>query len=308
MTYLQRIETHLASRPGLCDDCLARELRIRSRQQVRSICTKSRNIQGANETCCGCAKVKIVRSLAASPPLSSRCTIKSKKKKTANYVRESDLREKLNGAVVSALGIPEEDYYNDLNFDRLLLLKGGLARIHDIITLKLTLALVDWAVQRFKLGPVAREELRGRVNGTHPNTSGFDLICEDPNLIGEVKSCIPVNEGETFGAAQINGLTNDVRQMLGHPARGKQKKKLTKNTKVNRDKRDEAIKILGLYDSSEVRAATTKWRANLLKSKTWKSLHSFTILDLPEAGELSPHAVYLVYLTPSGRLAGKEEE
>lgn len=130
----------------------------------------------------------------------------------------------------------------------------------------------------------------------------------DHNIIGEVKGCIPVNLGSTFGAAQIKGLTNDVLQMLGEPPRGKDKTALSVKSKIYRPQRGEAFKFLGLYDSPEVRAATNTWKRNLLDSRTWR-LGASTIRDLPETGDLSPAAVYVVYLTPdhpAGAAAGSE--
>lgn len=137
------------------------------------------------------------------------------------------------------------------------------------------------------------------VSNIHPNASGFDLDSYDPNIIGEVKGCIPVNQGKTFGAAQLKGLTNDVLQMLGRPPSGKEEGTLSKAAKIHRTRRTEALKFLALYDSPEVKAAVNKWRQSLLRSRAWKGLDAFTILDLPESGQLTSDTVYLVYLTPS---------
>ncbi len=224
--------------------------------------------------------------------------VRTAKKKTQNYVREEDLQERFNESLIATLNLPRQNYYNRLNFDQVLRLKGGLARIHDIVTLKLTLALVDTIAQRFFLNNEARAALQRGVNATHPNCAGFDIDMEDPNLIAEVKGCIPMNAGNIFGAAQLKGLTNDVLQMLGQPAHGKTLTQLTKRAKINRLQRTEAIKLLGLYDSDSVRKAAKQWQQNLIRHAMWGALGSATIEDLPPTGDLSPDKVYLVYLKP----------
>lgn len=66
MTHLQRIEAHLASHPGLCDDCFARELEISRRQNVRTICARSHTIRRTNGTCRTCEKVRWRQHLMGS--------------------------------------------------------------------------------------------------------------------------------------------------------------------------------------------------------------------------------------------------
>lgn len=299
-THRERIETHLATRSDLCDDCLAYELKISRRQKVYAVCAKSATIHRADGKCIGCQKNKIVRSLSTSSGLaisSDPHTVKSKARKT-NYLREEDLQAKFNSSISRTLRIEANDYYSQLGFEELLLLKVGYARIHDIITLKLTWALVDWVGSHLDLSREAKRSLRDAINAIHPNASGFDLDSKDLNVIGEVKGCIPMNNSQAFGASQTRGLTNDVLQMLGRPAQGKDERKLSKTAKIRREHRGGALKFLGLYDSPNVRAATDRWKLNLLKSKSW-TLGQTAIRDLPKSGDLSSDAVYIVYLTPN---------
>ncbi len=231
--------------------------------------------------------------------MASSSRVKVGKLPKENYVREEDLRVRFNVSLIETLGVAPEDYYGRLDFDQLLRLKEGLARIHDIVTLKLTFALVERIAQSLELSGEANAVLLRKVNDAHPNASGFDVDWEEPNLIGEVKGCIPVNGGDVFGAAQLRGLTNDVLQMFGQVARGKEQDKLAKNNKINRPLRTEAIKLLGLYDSPAVRAAAQQWRQNLMRHDLWFPLASSSIEELPTTGDLSPNVVYLVYLKPA---------
>ncbi len=318
MTNQQRIEDFLQPKPsGWCDKCLSIELTITPTNQVNGICAKSQLICRSVGVCDGCGENRQINTFRPdsdpiSPPPRKP---KQAKTKVENYLREEDIKERINSTLVEALGIPAQDYYSQMGFCNLLLLKSGLARIHDIITLKLTLALVERMGQRFNLDEAALAKLRQSVSGIHPNAAGFDLDIKDPNLIGEVKGNIPVNKGSTFGADQLKGLRNDVLQMLGHPARANEKNEPSERAKINRAGRDKAIKVLGLYDSPEVRAATDKWRKSLMASPAWKPLSVFSIQELPETGNLSPDIVYLIYLTPkhgidpiTSSLATKENE
>jgi len=108
-----------------------------------------------------------------------------------------------------------------------------------------------------------------------------------------------MNGGNTFGAAQLRGMTNDVLQMLGRTAQGKVLTQLAKRANINRLHRTEAIKLLGLYDSPAVRTAAHQWHKNLVRHLIWQDLPPDTIEDLPTTGELRPEKVYVVYLQPA---------
>lgn len=301
MTHRERILNHLKQCPGLCDGCLATALEFQQTQAVQGICSKAGSgVSRTKGICAACVKDRLLNGLGDSPAtlMPSTSHVKANKPPKENYVREEDLRVRFNASLIETLGVALEDYYGRLDFDQMLRLKEGLARIHDIVTLKLTTALVERIFQRFGLTGETRAEMHKKVNATHPNTSGFDVDWKEPNLIGEVKGCIPVNGGNVFGAAQLRGLTNDVVQMLGQVARGKEQDKLATNNKINRPLRTEAIKLLGLYDSPAVRAAAQQWRQNLMRHALWLPLASSSIEELPTTGDLSPNIVYLVYLKP----------
>jgi len=147
MTHFERIQHHLTSQPGSCDACLSDKLNIHLRQTVNSVtCLKAGwGISRALGVCLACGKTKVVNSLGNTTASDSKHDnpVKTAKQKTQNYVREDDLQERFNESLIATLGLPRENYYSRLDFDQLLKLKGGLARIHDIVTLKLTLALAD---------------------------------------------------------------------------------------------------------------------------------------------------------------------
>jgi hypothetical protein len=300
MTHREGIHSHLSERPGLCDDCVTSNLRISRRQIVYRLCSNNPAIRRSRGTCVDCKRSKIVSTVQSAPTADRSPTNPTPRprKNAVRYLREEYLRTRFNQSIATTLSIASDDYYGRLSFSGLLKLKEGYARIHDIITLKLTQALVARVGDRLRLGRHEVEAMGHAVNIIHPNASGFDLDCRTPNIIGEVKGCIPVNQGNSFGAAQVKSLTYDVLQMRGVRPQGKQGTAVSVKSKINRTERKEATKFLGLYASSEVRAAAGKWRRNLVKSDVWKSLSPFSIEELPDTGALSPDTIYIIYLSP----------
>lgn len=304
MNQIQRIRSHLADLPGLCDDCLSKALGIHPRQTVNAQCRKSGSgVCRAHSICSACKVEKLVNDLCGTIISTMPANSAKRSPKTAQpshlYRREEVLRLRLNNSLCSALNLPKQDYYGQLSLNGLLVLKECLARVHDVITLKLTLALVNWLAQRFGLTPEHKDALQAQVNQQHPNAAGFDLDCADLNLVAEVKGNIPVNGKKRFGSAQITGLNNDVLHMLGKPPLGKELERMRSNSKVKREGLNSAIKLLCLCDTPEVRAAASNWSLNLMAQAEWKHLGAERIQEIPAAGKLSAQTVYLVYLAPT---------
>ena len=306
MTHRHNIVSYLNDHPNICDDCIARELEISYRQTVNRICSTTTALTYLRGKCRLCGNLKKIRTLRIldeigdSKPTKTKMSAKARKRP---IVREEDLQSKFNAAITEVLGISEEDYYSRLDFDGLLRLKAALARVHDIVTLKLTFALAEWIARRWDLNEPATAALRFAINEVAPNASGFDFDSPNLNIIGEVKGMIPMNAGERFGSAQLKSLTSDVLQLLGKPALGKTQGELSVRHKTKRPNRDTAIKLIGVYDSPNVRVAAQDWRSRLMASKLWKGLEAHSIQDAPiDAGfslqTLSAQDVYLVYLKP----------
>jgi hypothetical protein len=212
--------------------------------------------------------------------------------------RSQDLRVQLNEVLISVFKLEARDHVGSLSFDQLLKLKQCLARIHDTVTLRLTFELVNWIAERFHFESDQRAALWKQVDDQSANSSGFDLRWGNPPIIAEVKGCIPVNSGQVFGAAQVKGMTNDVRQMLGLPAIGKTKEQLSPRSKVLNPNNSKAIKLLALYDSPEVRKATAHWKQSLESQAWFKALTPrCSLQDAPDEGQPDDATkVYLVYL------------
>ena len=220
------------------------------------------------------------------------------KKSQSKVPTEVNLRARFNEAIIRSLDLPPIDYSSRLDFARLLIMKSGLSRLNDIITIKLTAALAARIATRLKLTDLQRKAIEDKISRTNPNESGFDLDCGDPNFIGEVKSNIPINESDKFGSAQFDNLTNDVLQMCGHPPIGMKLEELSKKSKVNRLSRDKALKFIGLYNSDAIKTAVVRWLDKLDRDTKLQKHPQMRIQEVPEEGGLSADVVYLVYLNP----------
>jgi hypothetical protein len=202
---------------------------------------------------------------------------------------------RFNAAISSILRIESKDYYSQLTLSDFMTFKAALARVHDIVTLKLSAAMGVWICDHFSLTASEKTGILDRIDSAHPNASGFDIDCVEPNVIAEVKGNFPMNAGNRFGAAQLRGLTNDVFGMLGLASLGKDEDELKR--KLSRPARAQAHKFLGLIDSREVRDAASSWMGSLNRSYKMTA-HGYLVVDEPQSGPAPRRtdAVYVVYL------------
>lgn len=159
------------------------------------------------------------------------------------YSREKELLARLNRFFVEEFDLPPKDYAEALNFLSLLNLKSVLSDINNTITLKLSLGLVDWISEKFKLGDATVAELRRSILGSKPNSNGFDVCLGYPiAFVAEVKCNIPINGGNKYGAQQRHGIVTDINALL----HGKRKASIAPQN---------ALKILAFLDMPAIRAA-----------------------------------------------------
>ena len=124
--------------------------------------------------------------------------------------RRAVLKDKINRHLSSLTKI-EKDYFSSLEEADLLKLKSVLTDINNVLTLKLTLKAADWLGKIFKIRKAILTDIIIDIDKQKPNTAGFDICINAPNkIIGEVKCVVPVNDGASYGAAQWNGILDDV--------------------------------------------------------------------------------------------------
>jgi len=194
------------------------------------------------------------------------------------YDREVALKTAFNRAVASLLGVEEKDYYSKLATDQIISLKTVLSDINNLITLRLAFSLASWICDRFNVSEGERKQILDIIKSSKPNTNGYDIELSVPNIIAEIKCNIPINAGRVYGSAQQNGLRKDIEGLLA----GKSK---------SSKKADKSTKLLGLYDTPEVRAATEHFVKNLpanLKQKL--------IIDPEQGNVLGNQHVYIVFV------------
>lgn len=94
------------------------------------------------------------------------------------FSREDSLRERLNAFLCETFDFPVRDYYSTLDAEAILGLKSALADINNILTLKVTMAFVDWLCERLGLDASIRCEWRSSL----PSRTPMDLTSPSDHL------------------------------------------------------------------------------------------------------------------------------
>lgn len=131
----------------------------------------------------------------------------------AKYQRTEDLSRKLNKFLTGLTG-KNEDFYSRMSPDEIIELKAALANINNILTLKTTAAFANWLSNSIHLTPSEHKLLTDQVEETKPNTNGYDIELPDKHIIAEIKSIVPINNGNYYGAAQRNSILDDARKLV----------------------------------------------------------------------------------------------
>lgn len=137
--------------------------------------------------------------------------------------RENELQEQLDSFFKNRFGII--GFYEKLTCADFVGLKKILSCINNVITLLATKAFVHRLYADGRISQKDQATIWDDVNGQHANTNGYDVRYDFPGkkpvdgIIAEVKCNIPVN-GNSFGAAQIEGIEEDVEHLLHGKKKG----------------------------------------------------------------------------------------
>ncbi len=127
--------------------------------------------------------------------------------------RNKDLKNRINTHLTKLTG-ERVDFYSKMTQLDFIELKTVLADIHNVLTFKTTISAANWLNKCFKFDKKLRTEILATIDKTKPNTKGFDILISEPyKIIAEVKCISPVNNGETFGAAQWNSILDDFHKL-----------------------------------------------------------------------------------------------
>lgn len=196
------------------------------------------------------------------------------------FSREEKLRKRLNAFLAQSLCLPEQDYYASLTAKGILELKSVLADINNILTLKVSLAFVDWVAARLELPTEIKHTLRATVLEASPNANGFDVWLSYPiPFIAEVKCNVPINRSSRYGAAQRQGIEKDIDALL------------TGKLKASIDAKS-CVKFMAFLDTPEIRSANGLLIRSSLTCKD-------RLLFAPDDAELNRYdVVYGAYVSP----------
>ena len=133
------------------------------------------------------------------------------------FNREEKLSKEFNAAILNILGDMgndmDNDFYKHLTFKTLINLKKVLSNINNLITLKTSVAFVDFLCEINKIESEIASNVIKEINKTTANTNGYDIVCKNGSFpfIAEVKCNIPCGKkGEKYGAAQIASIKTDL--------------------------------------------------------------------------------------------------
>ena len=133
------------------------------------------------------------------------------------FNREEKLSKEFNAAILNILGDMgndmDNDFYKHLTFKTLINLKKVLSNINNLITLKTSVAFVDFLCEINKIESEIASNVIKEINKTNANTNGYDIVCKNGSFpfIAEVKCNIPCGKkGEKYGAAQIASIKTDL--------------------------------------------------------------------------------------------------
>ncbi len=132
----------------------------------------------------------------------------------ASYRKDQEL-QRLNTFLRETFDLPDIDYYGRFDLKELLNLKSVLSDINNALTMRLTLGCVDWLGAKPRLDESVVKSIRNEVLSSKPSANDYDVHHKSsPSFIAEVKCNVPVNGGTIYGAAQKNGVIDDIESLL----------------------------------------------------------------------------------------------
>ena len=127
--------------------------------------------------------------------------------------RENKLKVQFDAIWNDILNTQQKEYYSKMSVKGLVELKKAVSNINNILTLKTTIAFVDFLSNQ---GIVSKDEackIKDKIQKRNANANGYDVdyTIEGSGLqiIAEVKCNIPINEN-SFSTSQINAIIKDL--------------------------------------------------------------------------------------------------
>ena len=139
-----------------------------------------------------------------------------------NPNRNDRLKKSFNGFWSKFLGSDKGDYYSKMSIKDFVDLKCAISCINNAITLKTTLAFVDYLFDKGIVLADEAKEIKEKVLNTNVNANGFDVEYKNSRICiaAEIKCNIPVGTN-SFGAAQEKAILKDLTGLLGGKSKSK---------------------------------------------------------------------------------------
>lgn len=159
--------------------------------------------------------------------------------------------DKCNLSELKALLHDYIDNNTDVSLSDLIDFKQILSDINNIITLKTTQLFAKELLKNHIISFKQYKTIIDRTDNNSANANGYDVefcgnICNNVNgIVAEIKCNIPV-KGNVFGAAQIQGIRNDIHHLIN----GKHKSKIKDTANY--------YKFMGILNVAGAESAMTK--------------------------------------------------
>ena len=129
--------------------------------------------------------------------------------------RQGKLKDDFNDFWNKSLKTSDENYYSKLTGDDFIKLKSAISCVNNIITLKTTIAFIDYLLDNGHIKTDNALEMKAHVLETNANANGFDIEYQGEvlKIVAEVKCNKPVNK-HSFGPAQVDGILNDLKRLV----------------------------------------------------------------------------------------------
>lgn len=209
-------------------------------------------------------------------------TLKNKQHNPAHPCdRQAQLEQSFNEFWNKSLKTSGEKYYSKLTGDDFISLKSAISCVNNIITMKTTIAFIDYMLNMGYINPNDASVIKTHVLETNANANGFDIEYQGDELkiVAEVKCNKPVNN-HSFGPAQVDGILHDLDGLV----KGKTKSQI---------KVKDCLKFMVLLRLKAVEESMQKVIVDFNTSSPVKAKE----IDKVD-GSLTKDCIYVVYIDP----------
>lgn len=137
------------------------------------------------------------------------------------FTKGINLQQRINTTFNEVFELPEKDYYENLDLDKLLKLKSALSDINSAISIKLALEFLKWVSAALTLSENEIDTIQSSILEEAHKHQHYDIEHRSLNIgksfVAEVKCRVPLLEGNRYGGAQKIRIWKDIEALReGH--------------------------------------------------------------------------------------------